>query len=514
MTPRVGNIYCVWEEQLEAYVAYQITHIIASDRKGAEDQYAMLQLHWLSKELPAIEKLRHVQPLILNFYFWDDRMEHSISEGPIPKDYIYIGELPVLVEEIPMSYSGWKRGETIYRQFEWEKIPENKRIAFKAASKDYDSRIEVGGIELPVRTSSLRLENIPNLSDYTELDRLPCLTSLTIDSFDPDLAAFLEQHHFIYKLEINGASGEVDLSRTKVTELIMNVKAIKSLILPEKMTMLHLNGKPDHELRIEHPRNGEYLTLDLYRELGDSFAQLHGLDRLESLELTQVHEADIGEIVERFPHLTSLRIWGRPGYIRNMDRLRQLEGLEVFTTMEMFGFTGEQFPQPDQLPKLHMLWLTSLPEEAAKSIKQTYKKQQGLSLSIRQPRKPEWLADNLDNPFRAWDGREGITAAQAKKAAALYKELRAQVRVIAANATESKLSTPEVQQQIEAIVSAYIEGFNKLDRRKVFIYTEEREEIFEAIVPIITELIKELKAVNIVIDENAVWEHTDELRDF
>ncbi|MFD0716425.1 hypothetical protein [Paenibacillus sp. GCM10027626] len=81
-------------------------------------------------------------------------------------------------------------------------------------------------------------------------------------------------------------------------------------------------------------------------------------------------------------------------------------------------------------------------------------------MSVHQPRKPEWLADNLDNPFRSLDGREGITPAQAKKAAALYKQLRAQVRSLAASAAEEKLGAAEAQEQIESLFSVYIEGFN------------------------------------------------------
>lgn len=94
------------------------------------------------------------------------------------------------------------------------------------------------------------------------------------------------------------------------------------------------------------------------------------------------------------------------------------------------------------------LRLTSLPEDAAKAIKQAYKPKvkQGLNLSIRQPRKPEWLADNLDNPFRTWDGREGITTAQAKKAASLYKQLRRQVREISPQIWKTKMIATEVQQ--------------------------------------------------------------------
>ena len=61
--------------------------------------------------------------------------------------------------------------------------------------------------------------------------------------------------------------------------------------------------------------------------------------------------------------------------------------------------------------------MTSLPETAAKAAKQLWKSKPGMDLRITKARKPEWLAQNLDNPFRGWDGAEHIPAAAAKKAA-------------------------------------------------------------------------------------------------
>ena len=69
------------------------------------------------------------------------------------------------------------------------------------------------------------------------------------------------------------------------------------------------------------------------------------------------------------------------------------------------------------MPELRWFWMTSLPETAAKAAKQLWKSKPGMDLRITKPRKPEWLAQNLDNPFRGWDGAEHIPAAAAKKAA-------------------------------------------------------------------------------------------------
>ncbi|MGM1047409.1 MAG: hypothetical protein ACQEXX_14825 [Bacillota bacterium] len=76
------------------------------------------------------------------------------------------------------------------------------------------------------------------------------------------------------------------------------------------------------------------------------------------------------------------------------------------------------------------------------------------------------------------------------------------------------MSSQDLQLQLDSIISTYIEGFNKLDKRKVFIYTEEREEIFEAVTPLVSSFVEEMQGIQIEIDEHALWEHTDQLRDF
>lgn len=55
-----------------------------------------------------------------------------------------------------------------------------------------------------------------------------------------------------------------------------------------------------------------------------------------------------------------------------------------------------------------------------------------MDLRITKPRKPEWLAQNLNNPFRSWDGAEHIPAASARKAANQYRKTRSELLKLAA----------------------------------------------------------------------------------
>ena len=142
--------------------------------------------------------------------------------------------------------------------------------------------------------------------------------------------------------------------------------------------------------------------------------------------------------------------------------------------------------------------MTSLPETAAKAAKQLWKRKPGMDLRITKPRKPEWLAQNLDNPFRGWDGAEHIPASAAKKAANQYRKTRSHLMKLASQPGEN------AQAQALDAVAAYTQTFNKMG----FIETEERDEIYMALRGILDVL------PGNVLQKDALLSKFDELRDF
>ncbi|MNK42066.1 hypothetical protein D3C87_607450 [compost metagenome] len=184
----------------------------------------------------------------------------------------------------------------------------------------------------------------------------------------------------------------------------------------------------------------------------------------------------------------------------------------MFTAYDLFGYTAEEFPSATQLPQLSALWLTSLPADVAKAIKAGYKRAAalGLDLSVTKARKPEWLADNLLNPFRDWDGREHISPAYAKKAALAYKNMLAVTRGIDA-AMEATAATAA----LETMVTAYVDVFNKIERRASIIETVEREEIYTVLAELLVQLRQQLGVQGAaLVDEAALLDLFDRLREF
>ncbi|MBE1553984.1 hypothetical protein [Sporosarcina limicola] len=262
MSIQPGDVFGFWNPQLNAYIACQITHIVPADKPDGKDSYAALMLHWTGRELPSIDQLKQANPLVINFYFWSDHLDHKISAGPIPPEYTYIGNFEVLVEEQPRSYGDWN--PKMYRQLQWERIPEDKRHNFKAAGKaDSSQQVEIAGVMVRWGTQSLSLDRIPNLTNYTELDRLPCLTTLTVFDWSSALENYVRTHDFIYKLELElqTAVERIDLQHTLITEFTMKPQNIHELIVPKDMDRMTFEGSLQHDVYIKHEREGRGITL-------------------------------------------------------------------------------------------------------------------------------------------------------------------------------------------------------------------------------------------------------------
>ena len=109
----------------------------------------------------------------------------------------------------------------------------------------------------------------------------------------------------------------------------------------------------------------------------------------------------------------------------------------------------------------------------------------------------------MNNPFRSWDGQENITPANAKKAATLYRKTRSGIVKIAEGSDKDAMTS------VETLVREYTEGFNKMDKRKYFIETVEREEIYTALDEMLDLLPDELK-----VDKERLLNLFDELKNF
>ncbi|ODP28230.1 hypothetical protein PTI45_02387 [Paenibacillus nuruki] len=508
MLPQVGDIYCVFSQKLQQYVACQVTHLKEGSSPKESPLAAILELDWTGDTLPDEDTLHTMKPLVCNFYFWSNRFDHNYVSANVPPEYSFVGNIPPLVDQEVTSYAGgWYIGNSIHNQRRWERIDVTKRNLFKSASPDIE--VVVGGQTLPQNTTRINDIILQKIEDFSELDKLPCLISIETEQGTLELAHYINQNPLIHELQWKSSIvTELDLRHSHLNRLMLEPDHLITIYLNDDLIHFMLNSEPSPDLHIHSVSDGRFIDLQCWNH----FFQFHGLDHLAGLSLVRIQEIDINTIVERFPYLTELRVSGKPGVVHHIQNLAKLPHLQILNTDDLFGFEADEFPSPEQLPKLSALWMSSIPANVAKSVKTKYKKAAtlGLDLWITKPRKPEWLAENLLNPFRDWDGREHISAANAKKAAQSYKKMLTTTRMI-----DASIQADTVYSLLEKMVTEYTETFNKMDRRNHIIETIEREEIYAVLEELLTELQQQLgEQGKLLVDKDGLYELFDKLRDF
>ena len=497
MIAKAGDIYCVYNKSLKKYTACQVTKI---DDSGKKPQATIISLDWVSDELPKEEELALMKPLYIDYMYWGGTFNIKRVDVNVPLNYVYVANVKPLNNEDTGTYGGWNSGVEIYNQFKWLKIPKEQRDAFKAADASSE-HVEFEGNRRRLGTHSEN-DMWHDFDDALSLRVFPCLSSLTVTKWHKNLFEYLNSNPFIRELVIeNHGKSSLDFSETTIDRLSVDMTGLEELILNDDLSMLFLLGEVKDGCKITSPSFGS----DLILYCDGSVPKIQGLEGLEKLYIRTITELDIADILRAYPKLRELRLWGKPGNLINFAKISEFSELEVLTTMDLFGFTADEVPKPEKLQKLYMLWMDSLPEEAAKEVKKLYKKRkgEGLDLRITKPRKEEWLAQNLDNPFRSWDGDENIPQGIAKKASTIYRKTRSAVIKLLADLDKDLLK------ETETLVREYTIGFNKMDKRKNFIYTAERDEIFQALEDILNLIPDELS-----IDKNALINVFDEVKEF
>jgi hypothetical protein len=197
--------------------------------------------------------------------------------------------------------------------------------------------------------------------------------------------------------------------------------------------------------------------------------------QVRALKVHSLDTLDCAPLPTLFPNLTSLSLYGKLGTLTNSTALRELTGLRHLTLGDVFGMSAADAVLPVHLPDLAWLELGSVPADYAAAMRTTWAPEaaNGTHTTIRQPRKPAWVAENRDNPLRDWDGREHIPGGAVKKAFAQYRTTR--------RAVLAALGDPAGAEQLVRLGEEYGEAFNAIDRRWQFIETIEREELIDAL---------------------------------
>ena len=486
----IGDILAFYNERLNCWNACQITGFHENDKGNIKEKMpSVLLLDWHESNKPTAEDFPTLQPFDKNYYNWDEQI-HAYAPNFNSESYTYCGNCPPILPCDNIRQHGFYPQGDIFSQKVWDSIPLNLREAYKSA---YPNNMRSGIRESDIPTL------FENFNGFDDFSAYPRLTNLEISTYSDEIRDYLISNPIVLDLTLTGEQPSIlDFSKTGLRKInIRNMSGVKEIFLTDILYELIIAEQTDPDLTIHDTYKGQYITL----HMGDKSKIPKGLDLLPKLHIRNIKNVDLLYSLSNNTELKSLFLHGKLGFVTNLTAISALKKLETLSTFEIFGFTGKDFPLPEKMPSLNFIRMTGAPHEAVQVIKKQYKH---IDLDIRQARKPEWLAANMDNPFRNWDGDETIPRGGAKKAFDIYKKTRQELKTLC-------LSGADIQSRAEVLCKQYIEVFNKLDSKHEFIDTVFREDIILALEKIILEVINETGAK---VDEVQLMNVCDALRDF
>lgn len=494
-TAMPGQVYAHYIEQLDKYSAYQILSV---DKEGI----CYVALDYLESTLPTEAILADIQPFYLEHFNYNHHLVKSnINNTPVPKDYILIGECELKSEPSSNIFSGdWPEGLD-YRQAElWKSFSEEERNAYKKYRNSGDFVI-VRGKQFRKNLRVLDDTLYKWMTDDDTLQDFPCITEAQVYGFTPKLDKILCENSMLCTLWLWQAEVEIlDLSKTNLRKVILDVMGIKKVILPAELEYLKLHGKMDKEILLDDSLCK--WNYDVVISMNSTEISNFGLssEKVQSLLVGDFYELNLAQVVESYPKLEELTLYGKPGIVTNMQELNKLQKLESLFAIDIFGFSAQELKECETLKNLCKLEMDSIPKDAGSYLKKCWRGKLDL-LKITRLRDESWLKENLHNPLRHWDGSEFVPAGAYKATMKCYKRAKEQFQ---------KVSTRE---DVEKIAREYTIFFNNLNEKyDEFIETDEREDIFNTIKILYEDYIASSVCGNLITLEE-VWDVMDSVRE-
>ena len=469
METRIGDIFAV---RLKRKGVYFVAQILGG---GDEAGYFALVLDGFTSAPPSLKEATKLKPFYFDHHFWKRGEFYLGTDKILDAEPVFIGNAASICE--PSECVRLQNIEQIYMQLAWNELPKDIRAQFKSAHKQ-----------------KLEISQPQSKEFYADLARQnPFCYEIKSAVWDENLKDFLEQTPMMTVLELKNAGETLDVSRTYLQELVFNVSDTQEILLNGSLWRLAINGDTSRLKSVRCPFDGELLSVQL--ELNGGGFCIRGLEKLRDLRIFSRRGEciDLARVAASFPNLREIFINAQGGTLNNIDALVKFKHLKDVWLSDVYGF--ENFPTKAQLPHLKRLWLWSAPKSACEAARAQFKDIE--NFTIRQPRSKQWLAANLNNPLRGWDGREGISAATAKKTMKAYVDAHKKLSALEAESASNELKTEKTE-----ILKEFIAVFNAIDA-KHSIDTMEREEIWEAFCKLAEFAAVDAKAQDEIWESNA-----------
>lgn len=498
---KAGEVYAYYIKRLKKYCAYQIIHVDKED-------ICYLSLDYLASEPPDADSLASLQPYHLESFRHHHSIEKSlIANTPVPRDYIYIGECDLKSNDKCSLYSAdWPRGNSYLREEHWKGFGKKYTNAYKKYINSGDF-VNLHGQMIKKNLDGLEDSLYAILTEKDTLDLFPCITSASITGYSKKLEHWLCETPLLTTIDLKEAGVEIlDLSRTHLDHLELNLTGVTTLKLPSSVEWLKIYGDINENLQIDDSCCKE--NIDFVIVLDNTPIKRYGLKnvKIDSLLLGNCNVLDMALLAKHFPEIEELIMYGNPGNIVNFQAIENLHNLAYITCSNLFGYTASDMESLQTLPNLCEIDFESIPKEAGTYLKKFWKNKLD-KMSVTRLRDDGWLQENLHNPLRHWDDSEFVPKAAYKSALKCYKE------------TKKKLLSATTKTEAEQLVIKYTQHFNILNEKyNEFIETDEREDIFMAMEQLYDECIlhgtsEAIEEKNAFISLEEIWDIMDNERD-
>ena len=415
METKIGDLFAVKLKRRDAYFTAQIL--------SAQMGLVALVLDGFTSVPPSLKEAAKLKPFYFDHHFWERGEFYLGTDEILDAEPVFIGNAASICE--PSECVSLQSTEQIYMQLAWNELPKDIRAKFKSARKQ-----------------KLEISQPQSREFYADLaHKNPFCYEIKSTVWDENLKNFLEATPMMTQLELNCAGKSLDISHTRLQQLVLHASGTEEVLLNGSLWRLVINGDIARLKSVRCPFDGELLGIQL--ELNGGGFCVSGLEKLRELRIfSQRGECvDLADVAASFPNLREIFINAQGGTLKNIDALANLKRLQAVWLSDVYGF--ERFPTRAQLPHLKRLWLWSVPKSACEAARAQFKDIE--NFAVRQPRSKQWLAANLNNPLRGWDGREGVSAATAKKAMKAYIDAHKKQSALEAKRASSELKTEKTE---------------------------------------------------------------------
>lgn len=470
--PPLGAVYSMYIKELRRYGAYQI---LQSDQKSI----CYIVLDYLEEVPPDPESITLFQP----FYQERFRFHHQLhicqtSNAKVPRDYLFVGIYPPVVKKVSSCFCGeWGDGKEYIYEMEWNTADPKQKAAYKKFCNSREM-VKVGKQHFKKNLNGMKTELYRIIGKEFPMDLFPCITFVEIKGAQEGLIECLEQAALVHTLRWWTPQIEIlDLRKTAIRYLQMDVDGVKQIYLSPNMRKIELYGRIDPKLQIYG--EPEELDLELSVTWQPDGIHSYGLKHVGKLQIVDIKEQDLMEVLPLFWEVTALSLQGHPGVLRGLEGLWMLPKLRELEIQDLFGYTVDDIQILKQLPELRRLSLLSVPKEIGTIANKVWKEKLDF-IEIKRLRSEEWRKENLENPFRDWDGKEGIPVGVFKKAFEQYKR------------TKRAFMQARDREAVILAIKEYAIRFNRLNQYYAGVMqTEERENIFAVLERIYQETVED-----------------------